>query len=416
MANPLAWLPFYGDTRSRRAALFGAGLVLSLGMHVGLPFVRWQRVEAVSESPITVELMPPPPMPLPEAEELKPVPNEEESPAPPVPDKPPDPDATAPDPDKVADPAKDEPVEDIDEPDEPPPEESAPRIDLNKDAAQRLAELEKRRAERMAERMKRRAALEAARAARRAARGGAGGEKGGAPDTGEWKTGKPEAVWLCNAGDRGTELHVTKERPLSEWVSIVPTVLTGFVTRPNLGGYLERTKQVIGRDRTQNPRRIGFVEVSLPTDVLQIELEEPRGVRIAVGRLDARCLVGFKYAQGLFPFSIARAPVRIIDGENNSVSALVDVTFYKDVSLEIRSVDGTVLPFTRGRLKNGKDIEHNIRDHYEAARLAKGIADLFGISLGPKRNTAPVTTKPASKPANAETVAERKTTPRRVQE
>lgn len=395
MANSPSWLPFQGDASSRRAAVLGAALVLSLGLHVALPFVRWHHVEAVSESPITVELMPPPPMPLPEAEELKPVPNEEDSPSPPEPDKPAQAD-TAPTPKDAAvaapapepEPAE-EPVEPV-EPEPPPPAESAnPAVLPDQAAAARLAELERRRAERLAARERRLAEREARRAARLAeaaakagAKAGAGGEKGGAPDSGDWRTGKPSAVYLCSATGKGDEVRVSKSRPISEWVTIVPTALAGFSTRPALGGYLGGIQQVVGRDRTVGPRRIGFVEMSLPNDVLQIDLEEPRGVRIAVGRLDARCLIGFKYAQGLFPFSVVRAPVRLIDGQNNSVSALVDVTFFKDASLEMVAADGTALPFRRARLKNAQGIASNIRDHYEAARLAKGIADLFGIKLG----------------------------------
>jgi hypothetical protein len=173
--------------------------------------------------------------------------------------------------------------------------------------------------------------------------------------------------------------------------------LAGFETRPSLGRYIDDIAQIIGRNRDTDPKRIGFVEMALPNDVLQLELEEPRGVRIAVGRLDARCLVGFRYASKLFPFTINRAPVRIIDSQNRTVSALVDVTFFKDVSLEIVSADGTELPFKRGRLKNGNNIQRNIQDHYEAARLAKGIAEAFGIKLGPQRpttNKSSITTKP----------------------
>jgi hypothetical protein len=422
VANPLAWLPFHGDTRSRRAAMLGVALVLSLLVHVGLPFVKWQKIEAVSEGPITVQLMPPPPMPLPEADELKPVPNEEESPAPPDPEKPAEKDAQVASENAVKIPPREPPKEPVEEDplDEPVEDKLAelPPLPPTTDAAARLAALEKRRAERLAERERRRQEREARRAAR-LAKGGAGGERGGAPPTGDWRTGTPESSWLCNATDRGTELHVTKERPLSEWVAVVPTVLGGFQTRPSLGGYLNDIKQVISRDRTQSPKRIGFVEMSLPNEVLQIELEEPRGVRIAVGRLDARCLIGFKYASGLFPFSVLRAPVRIIDGQNNSVSALVDVTFYKDVSLEVTAVDGTELPFKRARLKNGNDIQRNIQDHYEAARLAKGLAELLGIQLtaGKSRPIQTPQSPPARASAKAKALAEETTRPkRRVQE
>jgi hypothetical protein len=248
----------------------------------------------------------------------------------------------------------------------------------------RLAELAKRRDDRMALREKRRAEREARRQARLAAQADAGGKKGGAPEASDYRTGKPDAVWMCNATDRGTELKVSKARNIHEWITIIPTVLGGFQTRPSLGRYVDDIAQVITRNRDVSPKRLGLVELSLPNEVLQIDLEAPSGVRLAVGRLDARCLVGFKYVARLFPFSIARAPVRIIDRQNNTVTALVDVTFYKDASIEITSADGTPLPFKRARLKNGNDIQRNIQDHYEVARLAKGVADVLGIKLGPR--------------------------------
>ena len=122
-------------------------------------------------------------------------------------------------------------------------------------------------------------------------------------------------------------------------------------------------------------------------DVMQFELEEPRGVKLAFGRLDARCLIGFKYGSRLFPIVLLRAPARIIDKQNNAVSALVNITVFKDASIEVSAADGTALPFTKGRLKNAKAIQDNIEDHYEAARLARSIADLFGFDFAPKANT-----------------------------
>ncbi|HEY4222904.1 MAG TPA: hypothetical protein VGO62_16215, partial [Myxococcota bacterium] len=301
MANPLSWLPFHGDKRSGRAALLGGALTLSLVMHLGLPFVNWHRVEAVSESPVQVTLMPPPPMPLPEADDPVLAPDEDDVDEPKKADLPVQKTVkTAQQPKK-----EEKPV------DKPPEEAAPPKPSIEDERAAKLAELEAKRAERIAARAQRRAEREAARLK---VQEGSGGKKGGAPDTGEWKTGKPDAVYLCNGDDKGTELHVMKARPLSEWIPIVPTVLTGFETRPGLGGYLDHIQQVTQRDRSHEPRRIGFIELSLPNDVLQIPLDEPRGVRIAVGRGDARCLVGFKYAANLFPFSIQRAPVRIIDG------------------------------------------------------------------------------------------------------
>lgn len=388
--NRLSWVPFHGDKRSRRAALLGAALVISLSFHAGLPMVKWHSVEAISNDTIVVEFMPPPPMPLPEAEELVPVPNEETVAAPvkedvPVAKKAPEP---------VDEPEEPEPPE-PEEPEPPPPSPNAPKFQPSPEELARIAEFDRKREERRLERERRRAEREARRAARLAAQQEAGGKKGGAPPASDYKTGKPDAVYMCNANDKGTELKVSKQRGIHDWITIVPTVLGGFETRPSLGSYVDDVAQIITRSREVTPARLGFVELALPNEVLQIELEEPRGVRIAVGRLDAKCLIGFKYASKLFPFSVARAPVRIIDKQNNSVSALVDVTFFKDASLEITSADGTQLPFKKARLKNGNDIQRNIQDHYEAARLAKGIAEVFGIQVGPKRQT-PAAGKPGS--------------------
>lgn len=387
MANPLAWLPYHGDRAARRALALGAALVLSALGHFVLPFVRWHSVQAISTEPMVVTLMPPPPMPLPEAEELVPTTDEVDSDAEPVEDEPAKIPA-APDPEVLK--KKETPEPETEPAPEPPPEPAAePAEDLpppvlpaleNPDAAQRLAELEKRRAERAAERERRRAE----RAARRQAalEKGAGGRKGGAPPSGEWKTGKPDAVYLCGATDKGTELYVTRTRPLDEWIPIVPTVFAGFPTRPGITGYLDDVNLILARDRSQI-RRIGFMEMALPNDVLQVELEEPRGVRVAFGRLDARCLIGFKYTSRLFPVVLLRAPARILDAQNNSVSTLLNITLFKDGSVELASADGTALPFAKGRLKNAKAIQANIQDHYEAARLARSIADVFGISLTP---------------------------------
>ena len=282
-----------------------------------------------------------------------------------------------------------------------PPPPPVPAVD-NPDSARRLAELEQRRAERAAERARRRAE----RAARRRAAldKGAGGKKGGAPPSGEWKTGTPDAVYLCGAEDRGTELYVTRTRPLDEWIPIVPTVFAGFPTRPGIMGYLDDVQLIQARDRSKI-RRIGFVELALPNDVMQIELEEPHGVRLAFGRLDGRCLIGFKYGSQLFPVVLLRTPARVIDKQNNSVSALINVTVFKDATVEISAADGTELPFTRGRIKNARAIQANIQDHYEAARLARSIADLFGIDVTPKASPGAAKKRevpPPSRPALAQ--------------
>jgi hypothetical protein len=382
VANPKAWLPYFGETGQKRVTFVGAALVLSLGLHVAIPASgMFHRVAPISDQPVVFELVTPPPMPMPEADKQKMAPDDK--------------DLEAPDDDEPVQ-AEEEPEEKAPTPDDAPPAEPPPaaaQVDpppeqLAKDPPPELAdnaaqkdpnqakadaeERERRRQERIAERRRR---LEERRRQR-----ASGGEKGGAPDSGDWKTGKPDSVYACTATARGEELQVHKARPLDEWATILPTLLAGFRTKPDIGDYLDGTTQIVSRER-KSLRRIGFVEMALPSDVLSVELDSPRGTKLHMGRSDGRCLVGFRYTVQIFPFVVQRVPMRIIEGKTVT-EALVDITFYKDVSFDLKSVDGTVLPFNKGRLKNGNAIAQNIEDHYQAARLAKSIADMFGIQLG----------------------------------
>jgi hypothetical protein len=344
------------------------------------------RVEQISTGPIEVSLLPPPPIPLPEDDKLNVAPNEEDVDAELLDDEPvqqPE-ESEAQDAEAVPVPTPPLPSESPTPPAAEPPEPAVESPDgqaaTEVNADEQQAERDRRRRERLEERRRR---FEERRKKRQR---GSGGQRGGAPDTGEWKTGQPDAVYACTATDRGTELKVNKERSIHDWATIVPTALAGFRTRPDLGDYLDDMSQIVSRER-RGLRRLGFAEMALPNEVMHLELDEPRGVRLAVGRLDGRCLVGIKYASNLFPVALLRAPIRIVDGTNAS-SALVDFVLYKDVSFEMRSVDGTVLPFTKGRLKNGKAITQNIEDHYQAARFAKAVADAFGISWGNKSSSS----------------------------
>ena len=197
-------------------------------------------------------------------------------------------------------------------------------------------------------------------------------------------------MYLCTATDKGEKLRVRTERPLTSWVPIVPTVFAHFDTRPGLDGWLRRTSQVYV------PRkRIGLMDFASPPEVMQIKLEEPRGVTIAVGRLDARCLVGLNYRPKLFPFKLSRVPARIVDKQNHTIAALVNITIFKDATLEIEpfNADQPSLPFRKGALQNSKAIARNIEDHYQAVRIANQFAELFGL----KQKSPPKTTKPTPK-------------------
>jgi hypothetical protein len=401
VANPKAWLPHFGETAQKRTFFVGSALVLSLGIHIAIPASGWfHSVQPISDGPVTFELIPPPPVPLPEAEDLKVAPDEEDVDAPDS-DEPAanEEEAAVKAPEKLDKPPPEKPDEKPPEepaPEDKPPEEAAepPKLAENGEPVSKeqlekdkQAERDRKRAERLAERRRR---LE-----ERRKRRASGGEKGGAPDPGDWKTGKPEAVYACTATSRGEELKVNKSRPLYEWATILPTLTSGFRTKPDVGDYLDEIQQVVSRDR-KTLRRIGFVEMALPKEALTVELDDPHGSKLVMGRSDGRCLVGFRYTANIFPFVVQRVPMRIVE-KGAKTDALVDITFFKDVSFEMKSVDGTVLPFKQGRLKNGKAITQNIEDHYQAARLAKSIAEVFGISLTPKSANTTTTTPTGKK-------------------
>jgi hypothetical protein len=376
------------------------GVVASVLLHSGIPLggVFW-RVQSVTQLPVTLTLES---LPAPPAEEPDDAPDDapDDEPDPTKPDEPTtdEPAPKQPEPDEPApkepvprdapppEPAPAEPPPDVAEPepvgDPPPPLDAAP--DPAADLAARIAERERKRAEWLAEREKRRAERAARREARRRAQEERrrAAEAGGAPESGE-QHGKPEPVYLCSATDKGVELPVRTERPLTAWMPIVPTVFAHFETRPSLDAWLRRTSQVFV------PRkRLGLMDFAAPPEVMQFRLEEPRGVTIAVGRLDVRCMVGMTYRAKLFPLKLSRVPARIIDRQNHTVSALINIMIYKDASIEIEPWDARQpeLPFRRGALQNSRQIARNIEDHFQAARVANALAEMFGLKTKkPKR-------------------------------
>ncbi|MCP4504654.1 MAG: hypothetical protein GY822_32520 [Deltaproteobacteria bacterium] len=259
------------------------------------------------------------------------------------------------------------------------------------------AERERKLAARRAEQASRKEALHRLREARRrAARHGKQdqnrrGEKGKKkrkakrPGNGYVKIdpGEPEAVFACTATTRGRQVHMRAERALTDWISLLPTVLMPFRTKPELSEYFEGTGQVVKRFRS-GLRRTGPVEFVLPQEVLQLEVEIPQNVRISVGRLDARCLIGVKYSKQVFPLELRRAPIRILNVDTlETHDALVTITLFKDASfaLELTDKKATRLPFIRGRLANGDAILRNIQDHYAAVDTLKSVAGFFGVDI-----------------------------------
>ena len=85
VVNPLSWLPFHGESGSRRVAVVAGALVLSAALHLVLPTLRWNTAQAVSSEPVSF-LIAMPPLPLPEAEELNEALAEDDSPPQDAPD------------------------------------------------------------------------------------------------------------------------------------------------------------------------------------------------------------------------------------------------------------------------------------------------------------------------------------------
>ncbi len=382
--------PWDLDASRTGSVVLVVGVVLSFGLHSGIPMaglLLWP-VKSISQLPVTMEFES---LPLPPADEIVESPDDVDSPdddpdvvddVDPTPTTtPPDPKAPKkPDPKPVDEPADEaDPVDEpADEPDpvEPPVGALPPDPNVqNSDLQQRMAERDAKREEWLKARARAKAVRDARRAARNKAREGA--RKGGAPEGGD-QQGNPQVVHLCTATELGPELQPRTERPISAWMPIVPTVFAHFDTRPNLADYLGRTNQVYV------PRkRIGLIDFAAPPEVLNLQLES--GTRIAVGRLDGRCLIGLRYRPKLFPIQLMRLPARIIDKNNKTVSALINLTIFKDASIEIVPFDKDQpeLPFKDGRFKNGAQIARNIDDHFQALRLANAFAELFGLKKPP---------------------------------
>lgn len=200
--------------------------------------------------------------------------------------------------------------------------------------------------------------------------------------------GDPRALFACDATTRGDQIHLRAERAVNDWVSIVPTVLLPFETRPSLGDYVDQTTQVVKRGRS-GVRRVGSVEMAIPQEVLQLPLDMPPSARLAVGHLDGRCLVGFSYTRGskdLFPITLHRVPIRMMFAGKTS-KALVDFTLNRDATFAVKLHDkvdaqkqGNLL-FKFGRLQNGVGIQNTIASHIQAAKTLSEVASWFGVDV-----------------------------------
>ncbi len=199
----------------------------------------------------------------------------------------------------------------------------------------------------------------------------------------ELKQGNSDEVWACEAHDRGFRAGVKAEEPITDWVSLVPTVMFSFPTEPGLTGYMEGVSRIKKRDR-RYVNKLGTVELALPSTPIDVAFEDPGGTVGRLGRGDARCLVGFKWnGKKLWPFTVTRMPAELIDEEGHTLRALVDVTFFEDATFELkahREQDGP-LAISKGRLEGGDFIENTIATHLRAAKMATSVSQMIGIDL-----------------------------------
>ncbi len=196
--------------------------------------------------------------------------------------------------------------------------------------------------------------------------------------------GDPDEAWACNANDRGIKARVQSERPLSEWVTLVPFAFKHFPTRPSLLKYTKKMAQVTGRKK-QPVKRIGPVEMILPREVLRFELESPQGGMLYAGRSDARCIIGLKYRRTVFmPMVLKRVPIRYVQPGKQPFTGLVNIEIDDHFNMKLESVDEQKLPFIKGRFKNADRIVKNIEGLLKKAESLKNLGKFFGYDYEEK--------------------------------
>jgi len=339
-------------------------ILLSTGLHVGFPLiskVKIKKTEAVSIMEIIGA--PPPDVPMPENDVPIDAPIDEEVGEPMAGEKNEEPSAAAPE-----------------EAPTPPPANKKPDNSLKLPKNEDLQEL----ADRLRSNRQKRTGSNKAGGGNGKGQGGQGGKGktkgGGAAQSSRTVKGVPGKLYQCSKHGLVREIKVRKERRISDWVTIIPTVVSPFKSRPSLRSYLPSLKQIVTRD-LRGLRRYGPVEFSLPSRTLQLYVEKPSNYTMVVGKSEGRCLIGLKYTRDIFPLEIRKAPVRFLSGGGSTVDAVVNLTLYPDGSFSVKSTDGTRIPFRTGNLKNSSGIKKNIERHFAAVDRLKKVGGFFGIDV-----------------------------------
>ena len=171
-----------------------------------------------------------------------------------------------------------------------------------------------------------------------------------------------DRVWLCDHNGRDKVLSIHRERMMSEWIKVVPTVLAPFSAQSDIMTYLEKVTQIQHRRRAPLKKKLAPFEMALPNDVLVMDIEAPVKMQAALGFLDARCMVGFSYTRKkLFPFTLHNVPIRFTDDNGNVLKVVANAIFHRDARIELEQISGDPLLFDEIKLKNSMRFQPTLK-------------------------------------------------------
>lgn len=176
-----------------------------------------------------------------------------------------------------------------------------------------------------------------------------------------------DEVRVCGAHDAGEPVAVRAARSMARYADLTPVGL--FPPR-----YLDEVVQV-----AREGDALGRIEMALPAREVIVQLDEPNGAVFAVGRRDARCLVGFSWSRDVFPLRFRGLPARYVDADDQVRELVMDVVLHVDATFEVTVVSGDELPFTTGTLYDRDAVARNLTQRATGARVVR---DFLGALLG----------------------------------
>lgn len=192
-----------------------------------------------------------------------------------------------------------------------------------------------------------------------------------------WREGQPAQaaegeppVAVCGAAGAERAARVLEHKSLGRYAHFAPTGL--FPRR-----YLEDAVQVFSREGGGPP--LGRIEIALPAELTLVQLDEPKGAVFALGREDARCLVGMSWGERVFPLTFTRVPARYVDDSDRVVPVLIDVTLGADGRFTLRQRGGEPLAIEGGALYDREAVARNLKGRAAGAQIVRQV---FGALFG----------------------------------